>query len=166
MDEFLDKILWEDDTTFIPLIISIEAFIQVIAVILMFCFAFGPNAPDGEFIDFLKAHKYIPFVYLIMSIIGDICLFIASSKYHDDYYEGTFYFLVNVVFGGTVLFTPIVAIFVLLKVLCCIFKVICVWFENNMNSKNIAKVFARLKSKQPEIYKQSIINEYNNLISK
>ena len=35
-----------------------------------------------------------------------------------------------------------------------------------MNSKNIAKVFARLKSKQPEIYKQSIINEYNNLISK
>lgn len=47
MDEFLDKILWEDDTTFVPLIISIEAFIQVIAVILMFCFAFGPTAPDG-----------------------------------------------------------------------------------------------------------------------
>ena len=60
MDEFLDKILWEDDTTFVPLIISIEAVIQLIAVILMFCFAFGPNAPDGEWIDFLKAHKYIP----------------------------------------------------------------------------------------------------------
>ena len=166
MDEFLDKILWEDDTTFVPLIISIEAVIQLIAVILMFCFAFGPNAPDGEVIDFLKAHKYIPFVYLIISVIGDICLFIAVDKYHDDYYEGTFYFLVNVVFGGTILFTPIVAIFAVLKVLCCIFKVVCVWFENNMNSKNIAKVFARLKSKQPEIYKQSIINEYNKLISK
>lgn len=48
---FLDKILWEDDTTFVPLIISIEAFIQVIAVILMFCFAFGPTAPDGVLIN-------------------------------------------------------------------------------------------------------------------
>lgn len=166
MEEFLDKILWEDDTTFVPLIIGIEIVIQVVAVILMFCFAFEPNAPEGEWIDFLKAHRYIPFVYLIISIIGDISLFVAADKYHDDFYEGTFYFLVNVVFGGTVLFTPIVMIFVLLKVLCCIFKVVCIWFENNMNSKNIAKVFARLKSKQPEIYKQSIINEYNNLISK
>ena len=166
MEEFLNKILWEDDDTFIPLIAGIEIAIQAIAAILMICFVISSNVPNGEWIDFLKAHKYIPFVYIIISIIGDVSLFIANDKYHDDCYEGTFYFLVNVVFGGTVLFTPIVAIFVVLKVLCCIFKVVCIWFENNMNSKNIAKVFARLKSKQPEIYKQSIINEYNNLISK
>lgn len=166
MEEFLNKILWEDDDTFIPLIAGIEIAIQAIVAILMICFVISSNVPNGEWIDFLKAHKYIPFVYIIISIIGDICLFIANDKYHDDFYEGTFYFLVNVVFGGTVLFTPIVAIFIVLKVLCCIFKVVCIWFENHMNSKNIAKVFVRLKSKQPEIYKQSIINEYNNLISK
>lgn len=121
--------------------------------------------------NFFQAHWWIIPTIIILFITGDIAMIFAENKYRENhygddktYFECIFYLGCNIVFAGSIVLTPIAIILLIMTNASKLFAFLCECFIGFRNKLSVKNMMASYKKKEPEKYKQTIIDEYNKLV--
>lgn len=176
MQKFLKDYFFKGEELWV-VVGSIEIIFQFVASIYLLVNGLGNlqrNAWQSTIFmhNFLHEHWWAIVLPIILFIVGDLCLFFAIGKYKDYYYEhndksyfeSIFYLGCNILFGGSIILTPISIILVIVMNSARFFAFLCecaIAFHNKLSVSNMLNSY---RKKSPEKYKKTIIDEYNKLV--